>query len=92
MRTVELKHSVNRRIHTFVDGEVRLVASRLKGDQYGHVRAYLKAFVGGLARPRRKRTCPSAKRRRGAITEGQAHLLALGRCHRRACLVPIQRP
>jgi hypothetical protein len=46
MRTVELKHSVNRGIHTFVDGEVRPVASRLEGDQYGHVRAYLKAFVG----------------------------------------------
>jgi hypothetical protein len=46
MGTVELKHSVNRGIHTFVDGEVRLVASRLKGDQYGHVRAHVQAWVG----------------------------------------------
>jgi AAA domain len=46
MRTVELKHSVNGAIHAFVDGEVRLVASRLTCDRYGHVRAYLQAFVG----------------------------------------------
>ena len=45
MRTVELKHSVNKAIHTFVDGDIRLVASRLKGDRYGHVRAYIQAFV-----------------------------------------------
>ena len=46
MRNVVLKHSVSGGVHTFVDGDVRLVASRLKGDRYGHVRAYMKAFVG----------------------------------------------
>jgi len=46
MGNVELKHSVSSGVHTFVDGNVRLVASRLKCDQYGNVRAYLKAFVG----------------------------------------------
>jgi hypothetical protein len=46
MGNVELKHSVSSGVHTFVNGDVRLVASRLKCDQYGNVRAYIKAFVG----------------------------------------------
>jgi hypothetical protein len=46
MGNVELEHSVSRGVHTFVHGDVRLVASRLKCDRHDNVRAYLKAFVG----------------------------------------------
>jgi AAA domain len=46
MSNIELQHSVSHGVHTFGTGDVRLVASRLKCDRHGNVRAYMKTFVG----------------------------------------------
>jgi hypothetical protein len=43
---IELQHSVIGGVHTFTNGDIRIMASRLKCDQRENVRAYLKAMVG----------------------------------------------
>jgi hypothetical protein len=46
MGNVELTHIIGSGVHTFVDGDIRLVASRLKCDRNGNVRAYIQACLG----------------------------------------------